>query len=294
MKIDLHLHSTHSDDGQFTPEELVAIAAKEGVGIISLTDHNATGGVAAAIEAGRGAGVTVIPGVELDCIYRDQVLHILGYHIEHLDPRYQLLRDHIWQEEKAAAGQRLAYAKQLGLTLDVPALLAAAEAGGGVVTPELVAEFALQHPDNDNAEILKPYRPGGWRSDNPFVNYYWDYCSPGKPCFVPIDFLTLEAGVELIHSTGGVAVLAHPGAYLKGRKDEAPVIMRSGVSGVEVYSGYHDAAAREHWAEVCRELGIALWTCGSDFHGKSKPAIRMGSHGDPRGDQAVKDLARCL
>ncbi len=291
MKIDLHMHSTHSDDGQFSPGELVAIAVQEGVGTISLTDHNATGGVQAAIEAGRGAGVTVIPGVELDCIYRDLVLHILGYHIRHLDPRYQWLRDHIWQEEKAAGFRRLVFANELGLSLDVPELLAAAEAGGGVVTPELIAEFALKHPDNVQADILKPYRPGGARSDNPYVNYYWDHCSPGKPGFVPIDFLTLASGVELIRSTGGVPVLAHPGAYLQGREAELPDIMRAGVLGVEVYSGYHDPAAREHWAEVCRDLGIELWTCGSDFHGKTKPAIRMGSHGDPRGDRAVQDLA---
>ncbi len=291
MKIDLHMHSTFSDDGEFTPEELVDLAVREGVGCISLTDHNATGGVDAAIEAGKGAGVTVIPGVELDCRYRDLVLHILGYYINHRDRRYQWLREHIWEEEKAAGMRRLGFASQLGLALDVPELLAAADNSGGVITPELVAEFALMHPDNAEAEILLPYRPGGDRADNPFVNFYWDHCSPGKPGFVPIDFLTLESGVELIRSTGGVAVLAHPGAYLKGREDELPVIMQAGVSGVEVYSGYHDAAARKHWAEACFNREIDLLTCGSDFHGKTKPSIRLGAHGDPRGEQARSDVA---
>jgi predicted metal-dependent phosphoesterase TrpH len=39
MFADLHLHS-HYSDGTFTPEEIVARGRKQGLGALSLTDHD--------------------------------------------------------------------------------------------------------------------------------------------------------------------------------------------------------------------------------------------------------------
>ena len=38
--IDLHMHSRYSDDGEFTPSELVGQCAKKEVRMMSVTDHN--------------------------------------------------------------------------------------------------------------------------------------------------------------------------------------------------------------------------------------------------------------
>ena len=66
---DLHVHSFGASydvkDSAATPAAIVDAAKREGLALISLTDHNEISNVPAAIEAGRGAGVLVIPGVEL-------------------------------------------------------------------------------------------------------------------------------------------------------------------------------------------------------------------------------------
>ncbi|MGN0143553.1 MAG: PHP domain-containing protein [Clostridium sp.] len=77
-KGDFHIHSTASD-GNCAPSEIVMLAQKRGVDIISLTDHNTTAGLNEAIKYGNDIGVKVIPGIELSTKYNDTRVHILGY-----------------------------------------------------------------------------------------------------------------------------------------------------------------------------------------------------------------------
>lgn len=69
MKInaDLHLHSCLSPcgDNDMTPYNLVNMAKLLGYDMIALTDHNSCLNCPAAIKAGRQAGITVVPGMEL-------------------------------------------------------------------------------------------------------------------------------------------------------------------------------------------------------------------------------------
>ena len=64
---DLHMHSCLSPcgDNDMTPYNLVNMAALKGLSIIALTDHNSCKNCPAAIEAGRDAGICVVPGMEL-------------------------------------------------------------------------------------------------------------------------------------------------------------------------------------------------------------------------------------
>lgn len=77
-KGDFHMHSTCSD-GCYRPREVVILAKKRNVDIISLTDHNNTCGIDEAIKTGNDIGVTVIPGVELSTKYNNARVHVLGY-----------------------------------------------------------------------------------------------------------------------------------------------------------------------------------------------------------------------
>jgi len=66
---DLHIHSFGAShdvrDATATPEAIVDAAKREGLALISLTDHNEIANVRDAMEAGRKAGIFVVPGVEL-------------------------------------------------------------------------------------------------------------------------------------------------------------------------------------------------------------------------------------
>ncbi len=52
-------------------------------------------------------------------------------------------------------------------------------------------------------------------------------------------------------------------------------IMAEGVNGIEVYSSYHTREQEQFYREAAQDNGLLL-TCGSDFHGKTKPGIKIG------------------
>ena len=80
MSIDLHCHTRYSD-GSTPLEELIQLAALRGVTTFALTDHDTMAGCECALELGREAGVTVIPGVEISAVdpKRHGKAHILCY-----------------------------------------------------------------------------------------------------------------------------------------------------------------------------------------------------------------------
>lgn len=279
--IDLHMHSNHSDDGEFAPERLVVMAREAGLDTVAVTDHNHASAVGAALAAGRELGVEVIPGIELSCRFNGFGLHVLGYYIDHEDARYQELTADLERREAEAGRRRLELVRGLGLHIDAEKIAAT---GQSVITGELLAETALADPANAGNPLLSPYRAGGARSDNPFVNFYWDNCSEGKPAYAHVEHQPLASAVALIVDTGGVPVLAHPGANLKGREGLLADIAAVGVKGVEAYSSYHSPEQVVFWRGEAKRLGLFV-TCGSDFHGKTKPAVKMGRHGcDHEGD----------
>lgn len=52
-------------------------------------------------------------------------------------------------------------------------------------------------------------------------------------------------------------------------------IINEGVEGVEAYSSYHSLEAVEFFKNLAEKYNVFV-TCGSDFHGKTKPAIKLG------------------
>ncbi len=182
----------------------------------------------------------------------------------------------ISKSRKNKAGLRMDLVERLGIRLDRDKALALSK--NGVLTAELLAEVALADPANCDNKALLPYRPGGSQSDNPYVNFYWDYCSPGKPAFVHIAIMSLADAVLLVRDSGGVPTIAHPGKTLKNHEDALAGILARGVAGIEAYSSYHTPEECRYWRR-CADEAQVLFTCGSDFHGKTKPAIRLGCHG---------------
>lgn len=204
--LDLHMHTHFSDDGTYSPEELMELCAQNGVRVAAVSDHNCTRGVARAVRHASSLGIECIPAVELDCTYQGIDLHLLGYWIDPDHPGFSQTEQAIQKQEQLAGEQRIQLAYSMGFQFDAEPLR---REKGGIVTGEMIAEAALvQDPENP---ALLPYRPGGARSDNPYVNIYWDFFSQGKPGYVPVAFQSLEGAVALVRSAGGLPVLAHPG-----------------------------------------------------------------------------------
>ena len=103
----------------------------------------------------------------------------------------------------------------------------------------------------------------------------------------------MEEVIDRIHGAGGIAVLAHPGANLKGRERELEALLALELDGIEVFSSYHSEAQEEYFLETAERLG-KLVTCGSDFHGKTKPAISLGEAAAHKGGLAGEITVRAL
>ncbi|NLX64221.1 MAG: PHP domain-containing protein [Clostridiaceae bacterium] len=275
-KIDFHMHSIYSCDGEYTPEELIYLAKEADLKVVAITDHNTTKGVDEGIQAGKALDIEVVPAVELDCIHHGIVFHVLGYFIDHKSKKYFKIEKNIYDQEIAASKQRIDLVRKMGIEIDADEALSHAK--DGIVTGEIIAEIVLNDPSNADNPLLLPYFPGGARADNPYVNFYWDYCSQGKPAYVHIDYISMKEAISLIIETGGVPVLAHPGINLEGRPELLDSIVKLGIKGIEAYSSYHSPDQNRYFIQQAQEYGLLI-TGGSDFHGKTKPSVFMGNFG---------------
>ncbi|MBE5780375.1 MAG: PHP domain-containing protein [Clostridiales bacterium] len=275
--IDLHIHSSHSNDGTYEPRELVRMAKAAGLKVMAVADHDAITAVADAVDEADKIGITCIPCMEVDCAYKGVNLHVLAYGIDHTHRDWFDWEEMFLDRGRATAQEKIVLMNALGFHLTREDL--DPYAFHGTYTGELFAEVLLSKEEYKDHPLLKPYRPGGERSVNPLVAFYWDFFSQGKPCYTESGPLpTLDEALSLIKRHGGVPVLAHPGNNLKGRYELFDELVKEGIMGVEAFSSYHDAAATQYFLQKGKEMDLLI-TCGSDYHGKVKPAIALGQTG---------------
>lgn len=288
-RIDLHMHSSFSDDGEFSPKELLNLGKQAGLSYLSVTDHNCVRGVFEAQSQAGAYEIQVIAGVELDCVHEGRSFHLLGYGFDYTNPAFAEIEQSILNQEQAAARQKIElFQSATGIPLSAAEVLDAAK--DGIVTGELIAEILLQRQDAPEHGLLLPYLDGGARSDNPYVNFYWDYFAQGKPAYVPVHFISMAEGVKLLHEAGGIAVLAHPGQNLQGDYAFLEQMIETGIDGIEAYSSYHGNVEAAWFENFAKQHGLFV-TCGSDFHGKTKPSIPLGGH---RGEAAMPGIIDAL
>lgn len=287
--IDLHIHSNYSDDGEFSVNEILNLCKEKQIEYMSITDHNSVKGISEALTLATKQNIQMISGVELDCVYKNHNFHLLGYHFDYTNCAFDEIEQNIVKQELEAAEKKIELIqKELGISISTKEVLDFSN--GGIVTGELIAEILLKKEDANKCEALSPYLPNGNRCDNPYVNFYWDYFSQGKPAYVPIKYISLNDAVDLIHSTGGIAVLAHPAQNLKNNFEFINEIVNTGIDGIEVYSSYHSKADIDYFANVAQKNNL-LVTCGSDFHGKTKPSISLCGH---RADENIANILEAL
>jgi predicted metal-dependent phosphoesterase TrpH len=82
MKADLHVHTSHSDDGRQTVEELVKRCTELGIKAVAITDHN-TMAAHSETKSFAGESLIIVPAVEITA----EGGHILAYGIEGEVPR---------------------------------------------------------------------------------------------------------------------------------------------------------------------------------------------------------------
>ena len=283
--IDLHMHSRYSEDGEFTPTELVEQCTKKEICTLSITDHNCAKANVEAEKVAKEKGILYIPGIEIDCTYKNLNFHIIGYGIDYKSSDFEKIEKNIDDQSFDASLERLAETQVLGFHVTENDMwkLSKNSYWQGTWTGDMFAEVLLAKPEYKDHPLLKPYRPGGERSDNPYVNFYWDYYSQGKPCYAKIDYPKMEEIIDTIHRNHGVAVIAHPGVNLKGKEFLLDDMLSLGLDGIEAFSSYHSPEQAKYFYKIAQEKKVFI-TCGSDYHGKTKPSIKVGQHYCPLSD----------
>jgi len=276
MKADLHIHSRYSNDAEFDIQQILDKCKEKGIDIFSVTDHNSVGGSREAAQLiAEYQDLQFIPGIEIDCNYRGTDLHLLGYQVNLNGDEFDDLEKGVRQKYLDAVPQMIFNLEQLGIVIDREELME--RSGGEPPSGELFAEILLEKPEQQSNPILLPYLPEGERSDMPLINFYLDFFAQGKPAYVKIEHLDFKEAVALVRDKGGIPIVAHPGLNLKDRELVVNELLDLGAAGLEVFNNYHSYKQAAFFAGETSKRG-ALMTCGSDFHGITKPRISIGQY----------------
>ncbi|CAA9536513.1 MAG: FIG00031715: Predicted metal-dependent phosphoesterases (PHP family) [uncultured Thermomicrobiales bacterium] len=245
--VDLHAHTTVSD-GMLAPAALVQEAARRGLRVLGITDHDTVGGLdEAETEAGR-LGLTLVPGIELgsDGGGTGHEIHVLGYFVERRDPGFLDALDGL------AARRRERVDRIIQRLAEV----------GAPVAAERVAEISgtgsVGRPHVARAMVEAGHVP-----DLPAA--FDRFLASGRPAYVPRHPFSPEDAVRLVRDAGGVPVLAHP---LTTGDVEATVdrLVKVGLKGMEVYYGAYPPETQTALRAIADEKGLVP-SGGSDFHG---------------------------
>lgn len=229
--------------------------------------------------AGQRGRDPLHPRLEIDCTFQGVGFHVLGYGIDHYSADFTEIEENVVAQMIRASGELLEKTRSLGFHITEDDVFAVSRTAyrPEIWTGDIFAEVLLGKPEYAEHPLLAPYRPGGSRSDNPYVNFYWDYYSQGKPCHVKLEYPPMEAVLGIIHQNHGLAVLAHPGVNLKGREQLLEPVMALPFDGIEAFSSYHTADQAAFYHQFALSRGL-LPTCGSDYHGKTKPSVHLGGY----------------
>lgn len=245
MKADLHVHSTASD-GRLSPRELIQLAARNGVSIIAITDHDTVDGIIPALESTKDfPSVRVIPGVEISASSTDNEVHILGYFVNPYDPILLDTLDHLRASRRIRSQRMVSKLAGLGLSIDWQRI------------QELAANGSIGRPHVAQAMLERGYVLS-------FKQAFKEYIGRGRPAYVEREKITPEDAVELIVKADGLPVLAHP-ANISHLENTVRCLQKAGLVGIETYYGDYTPSVRAHLASLAQKY--ELIACGgSDYH----------------------------
>lgn len=276
MRIDLHTHSSASD-GTDTPGDLVRGAARAGLDVVALTDHDAMSGWGEALRVADEVGITLVPGLEISTRFHHRGVHLLGYLPDPTHPPLVDELDRILDGRAARTPAIVAALREHGV--DISEEDVRRESGGSVaagrphVADALVRRGVVADRTEAFATLLSPGQPG-------YVNRYAS---------------ALEEMIPLVAAAGGVTVLAHP--WGRGSRpvldaDALAGLKDLGLAGIEVDHQDHAPADRAELRAIARDLDLVV-TGSSDHHGLGKVDHDLGVNTtDPEQYERLMSLAR--
>ena len=252
MKSDLHIHTNYSD-GVFTPQKVIDAAIDVGLDVIALTDHDNVLSYEVAqeyikqLKKENKKTIEVIQGIEVNTIYQNTEIHVLGYFMNPEDSDFINL---IKTQQNARIKQ----------TKEIVTLLNKKE--GIHIKYEDIVNQVAQNGSIGRPHIAKAITSAGGTGS--VMEAYAKYINDSSAVYVQRKTVTPHDAVEIIYDAGGIPVIAHP-HDLDNAEELIKDLMHYGLRGIEAYHRKHSPAIVEYFSSMAEELGLIV-TGGSDFH----------------------------
>lgn len=251
-KGDFHLHSTCSD-GRLSPTALMELAAKNGLRVLSLTDHDSTEGIVEAQAAADRLGLQLVPGVELSTDIPGNEVHILGHFIDWESARFQEAAARFRDGRVGRGKEMVRKLRDLGVMIEWDRVQA------------IAGEASVGRP-----HVALALREAGYVQT---IEEAFDrYIGRNGPAYADRDKLLPEEAVDFIVSVGGLATMAHPN-YIDNPEPIVESLRARGLFGIEVYYKDYAPDLVQKLKRLADRNGL-LPMGGSDFHGLATPGER--------------------
>ncbi len=263
--IDMHMHTTYSD-GELTPDELINLAIENNIAVMSITDHNTIDGMKQVDrnkEYIRKSGIEIINGIELTAKVPKGRMHILGYDYDINNHELNNIMDKLKDDSISRFLSILEQVKRdYGINFhytDIQDLINATHNLGRPDLAKLLVKYDFAGDINEAFDKYLNPANDKIRGINKGLNY--------QECF------------DIITNSGGIPVIAHP-KTLKLSNEEFENLLSDmidkGLRGIEVYHSTHTQEEINYYKKIAEKYGLLI-SGGSDFHGKSKPEINIGT-----------------
>lgn len=272
MTVDLHTHTTYSD-GSLTPLELLNKAEDFKLKAIAITDHDEIQANYVAANCLAGLKIEVVPGAEfsIDIDLKGMAhLHLIGLFLDINNSQLIESLSELRKARKKRAYQIIYKLNQIGIDVtnrEIDLIIGEGSAGRPHVAQLLIEKNVINSV---------------WEAFN-------KYLSKGKPAYVPKKKLGLKEAINLIHSAGGLAILAHPISLKHNKYNETEAFLKElkeiGLDGLEAYYASHSKNYTKFLINAAERNNLLL-SGGSDFHGSTKPDTELGRG---KGDLDIPD-----
>jgi predicted metal-dependent phosphoesterase TrpH len=251
--IDLHTH-TNKSDGTDSPRELVNKAIAMGLTVLGISDHDTTAGWEEAAQTVRG-GLHLVLGSEISCLTHDGIsVHMLGFLFDQEHQQMQVMLEETRDGRLPRMRKMIEKMRAAGIDISMQDVEAARPEGATLGRPHLADALVNKGVISSRDQAFQ----GMLNNDSEF------YVSHAAP--------TPAEAIAMIRSAGGVAVIAHPFASLRGQILQASdfqELIDAGLNGIEVDHRDHNPDEREMLRKLARELDLVV-TGSSDYHGTGK------------------------
>jgi len=263
--VDLHTHSNISD-GTLSPQQLVEAAADKLIHTLALTDHDTMDGLVLAEEAAKNHEIKIISGVEISSQWsrpatkKNYGVHIVALNVQNPEPL-----------QKALNQQKIIRAERSKQICDLLVPLIGQDIYADVIAkvdniPDRVTRTHIAKTLVEKGIVTRPQQA------------FDKYIKEGKKAYVKFDGLGLEETIQVIHDSGGFAVLAHPTRYDLSATNTRYLIelfASCGGDAVELPPAIDPSSTRQMVDRMIAEQGLKV-SIGSDFHGDNMPWVKLG------------------